>query len=169
MSFDCGIKLSSSNPALAASLAVITKPSRPLTAYHLYFQLEREHIIQTTKSKDDAVEQNVDDSRLFGLQLDDEMPLRYHNIRLDKNWFATGEEKRGSMDQKRKHRKTHGKIAFLDLSKTVASRWATLEETDPETKYYCARVAKRELNVYKERLKVRIVHFVSNYIIRLTT
>lgn len=83
------------------------------------------------------------------------MPVRYHNIHLSQNWFATGKEKRGSADQKHKHRKTHGKIAFLDLSKTIASRWATLEETDPETKFYCARIAKRELGVYKERVKVR--------------
>ena len=149
-------KICSDSPAPAASPATISKPTRPLTAYHLFFQLEREHIIQTTKSSDDDAVANVNDNRQFGLQLDNEMPLRYHKIRVSQNWFATGKEKRGSADHKRKHRKTHGKIAFLDLSKTIASRWATLEQTDPETKDYCNRVAKRELSAYKERVKVCI-------------
>jgi len=147
------IKLSSGSPEPSMSAADITKPTRPLTAYHLYFQLEREHIIQTTKSDDGTCDEIALDNRPLGIELDDSMPARYHALHLSQNWFATGKEKRGSADQKRKHRKTHGKIAFLDLSKTIASRWATLEETDPETKLYCDRIAKRELGVYKEKVK----------------
>jgi hypothetical protein len=124
---------------------------------HLYFQLEREHIIQTTKSDGGTCDEMVHDNRPLGIELDDNMPSRYHNIHLFHNWFATGKEKRGSTDQKRKHHKTHGKIAFLDLSKTIASRWATLEETDPETKIYCDMIAKRELGIYKEKVKVCMI------------
>ncbi|KAL3789359.1 hypothetical protein HJC23_006513 [Cyclotella cryptica] len=129
----------------------LDKPIRPLTAYHLYFQLEREFIIQSTVSDDYNIEKV--DIRPIGLEIDPEMPLRYHYIHLSPDWYASGKEKRGSSDQKRKHRKTHGKIAFLDLSRLVASRWATLEETDPETKFYCAKVAKRELDSYKLQVK----------------
>jgi hypothetical protein len=131
----------------------VKKPTRPLTAYHIYFQLERELIIQTTKAPDDDNIEIEEDKRPVGLQLDSDMPPRYHNVHLSEDWFASG-KKNGPTDQKRKHRKTHGKIAFLDLSKTIASRWATLEETDPVTKEYCTRIAKRELGAYKQRVKV---------------
>lgn len=133
----------------------VKKPTRPLTAYHIYFQLERELIIQTTKAPDDDNIEIEEDKRPVGLQLDSDMPPRYHDVHLSEDWFASG-KKNGPTDQKRKHRKTHGKIAFLDLSKTIASRWATLEETDPVTKEYCTRIAKRELGAYKQRVKVSI-------------
>ena len=42
----------------------VIKPTRPLTSYHLYFQLEREHLIQTTKSTD------VDDDEVVTRFLD---------------------------------------------------------------------------------------------------
>ncbi|KAL7478145.1 hypothetical protein ACHAW6_003917 [Cyclotella cf. meneghiniana] len=133
------------------SKPTLHKPIRPLTAYHLYFQLERELIIQSTKSDDIDMEKL--DTRPFGIEIDPEMPLRYHCIHLSPDWYASGKDKRGSPDQKRKHRKTHGKIAFLDLSRLVASRWATLDETDSETKFYCAKIARRELGAYKLELK----------------
>jgi hypothetical protein len=119
----------------------------------MFLQLERELIIQTTKSDDeDDISVEKVDTRPVGLKLDPDMPLRYHHIHLSPTWYASGKEKRSSSD-KRKHRKTHGKIAFLDLSKLVASRWATLEEKDAETKDYCTRVAKRELDAYKVKVK----------------
>lgn len=144
------IKISGDGIEPAKSQCDISKPTRPLTAYHVYFQLEREFIIQGSQCTDNDNNEIVKDTRPVGIELDPEMPLRYHNIHICRTWYTTGKEKR----LKRKHRKTHGKIAFLDLSKTIAARWATLEETDPETKNYCNKIAKRELEVYKEKVKV---------------
>lgn len=146
-------KLSGGGSDTTKSESDVSKPTRPLTAYHVYFQLEREFILQETQSTENVNIETVKDIRPVGIELDPEMPLRYHNVHLCNEWYTTGKEKR----LKRKHRKTHGKIAFLDLSKTIASRWATLEETDPETKNYCNRIAKRELDAYKEKVKVCVI------------
>lgn len=111
----------------------------------------------------------VHDNRPLGIELDDNMPSNYHNIHLFHNWFATGKEKRGLTDQKCKHRKTHWKIAFLDLSKTIASRWATLEETDPETKIYCDMIANVSLAFTRKRSRYVWSCHLIEYLIDMST
>jgi hypothetical protein len=118
------------------------KPMRPLTAYHIFFQIEREYIIQTTSGADD------DASIHSNKSYQPNVPLRYSNIKLSNNWFA-GPGKRA----KRKHRKSHGKIGFLELSRVVSQRWANLGEIDPETKAFVTGIAKRELDQYKREMK----------------
>jgi len=77
-----------------------------------------------------------------------DVPRRYRATKLSPDWFA-GPGKR----QKRKHRKSHGKIGFLELSRVISSRWATLDSTDPETKRYVTKIATRELDEYKEEMQ----------------
>lgn len=178
----------------AAAVAKPTKPTRPLTAYHLFFQLEREfmlplassgidfiyywwhsscvelfishtkniasgeYILQTTQDKDDTARSNIPkEDRPIGKQLDKNMPFRYRYIHLSPYWYASGSGKRindGKTKAKRKHRKTHGKISFLDLSRCIASRWAQLEEKDNMTKMYVSEIAARQLKIYKAEMKL---------------
>eukprot|EP00574_Skeletonema_japonicum_P005590 CAMPEP_0201727988 /NCGR_PEP_ID=MMETSP0593-20130828/14418_1 /ASSEMBLY_ACC=CAM_ASM_000672 /TAXON_ID=267983 /ORGANISM="Skeletonema japonicum, Strain CCMP2506" /LENGTH=138 /DNA_ID=CAMNT_0048219961 /DNA_START=109 /DNA_END=521 /DNA_ORIENTATION=- len=81
------------------------KPMRPLTAYHIYFQIEREFIIQTLSGED------ADKSIFEGKNCLNDVPKRYINTKLSPDWYL-GPGKRA----KRKHRKQHGKIGFLELS-----------------------------------------------------
>lgn len=111
---------------------------RPLTAYHIFFQIEREYIIQTMAGPDAT--KSIHDNKSY---LHD-VPRRYRSIKLLPDWSA-GPGKR----RKRKHRKSHGKIGFLELSRVISRRWATLESNDPETKRFVAQIAARELDVYK--------------------
>jgi len=113
---------------------------RPLAAYHIFFQIEREYIIQTS-SPDHIV---TDPSKTYQAGV----PSRYSSIKLSPDWYA-GPGKR----QKRKHRKTHGMIGFLELSRVISQRWATLETVDPETKEYVTQVAAREMVEFKKGLK----------------
>mmetsp|Transcript_11209 Transcript_11209/g.23902 ORF Transcript_11209/g.23902 Transcript_11209/m.23902 type:complete len:361 (-) Transcript_11209:168-1250(-) len=126
---------SSSSSSLTTN---IPKPMRPLTAYHIFFQIEREYIIQTTAGPvaDKSIHANKSYLR--------DVPRRYRRIKLLPDWFA-GPGKR----RKRKHRKSHGKIGFLELSRVISKRWATLDTTDPETKRYVTMIAARELDGYK--------------------
>jgi len=55
---------------------------------------------------------------------------------------------------KRKHRKSHGKISFLDLSKAISTRWKELEVVDNMTKVYVQKVAANLLDNYKKESKL---------------
>jgi len=78
----------------------------------------------------------------------DDVPQRYKNIRLLPDWYA-GPGKR----QKRKHRKQHGKIGFLELSRLVSTRWAELDQVDQETKSFVQKIAKSEIAEYYKEMK----------------
>ena len=114
------------------------KPMRPLTAYHIFFQIEREYIIQTTPGSD--ADKSIHNNKSY---LTD-VPRKYRKVKLLPDWYA-GPGKR----QKRKHRKSHGKIGFLELSRVISKRWAILDTSDPETKQYVHMIAARELDDYK--------------------
>mmetsp|Transcript_10073 Transcript_10073/g.16577 ORF Transcript_10073/g.16577 Transcript_10073/m.16577 type:complete len:493 (+) Transcript_10073:100-1578(+) len=118
------------------------KPMRPLTAYHIYFQIEREFIIQTLSGED------ADKSILEGKKCLDDVPDRYRATKLSPDWYF-GPGKRA----KRKHRKQHGKIGFLELSRVISTRWAKLEETDPDIKQFVSKLAKQELEVYQREVE----------------
>ncbi len=122
--------------------AVPQKPMRPLTSYHIFFQLERELIIQTMAGDD------ADESILANKVYLNDVPQRYRNIKLLPNWFA-GPGKR----QKRKHRKQHGQIGFLELSHRISSTWANLEDIDPEVKLYVQTVAQDQIEEYYREME----------------
>ena len=133
---------------------VLKKPKRPLTAYHIYFQIEREFIIQTVPSSED-----VDKSIHVGKKCLDDVPERYKAPKLSPDWYF-GAGKRA----KRKHRKQHGKIGFHELSRVISSRWASLEETNPDIKQFVSKLAnqvneeyKRELKEYRENLTKNMI------------
>ncbi|KAL7543611.1 hypothetical protein ACHAXR_013168 [Thalassiosira sp. AJA248-18] len=128
--------------SLASSNTLLKKPMRPLTAYHIFFQIEREYLIQTAAGPD--ADTTIHDNKSYI----DGVPRRYRCTKLLTDWYA-GPGKR----QKRKHRKSHGKIGFLELSRLISKRWATLNTTDPETKRYVAKIAARELDGYKVEME----------------
>lgn len=118
------------------------KPMRPLTSYHIFFQLERELIIQTMAGED------ADESILSNKVYLNDVPQRYRNIKLLPNWYA-GPGKR----QKRKHRKQHGQIGFLELSHLISSTWAKLEDIDPEVKLFVQKVAQDQIEEYYREME----------------
>jgi len=126
----------------AASHAIPQKPMRPLTAYHIFFQIERELIIQT--SEGEIANKSSLDNKVY---LDD-VPQRYKSIKLLPDWYA-GPGKR----KKRKHRKQHGKIGFLELSRVISARWAELDVVDPETKAFVQKIAQMEIDEYYRDMK----------------
>ena len=135
----------------AAEIAKKKKPMRPLTAYHIFFQLEREYIIQTTDVDNDAEKppppsttQDTNNNNSSTKYYHKNVPPKYRNILLSSDWYY-GPGKR----QKRKHRKSHGKIGFLELSKVISKQWSTLEQNDIETKLFVNDIAKQELDEYK--------------------
>lgn len=131
-----------STSSSSTAVADIKKPMRPLTAYHIFFQIEREYIIQTTAGPD--ADKSIHDNKCYLPNV----PRRYRCIKLLSDWFA-GPGKR----KKRKHRKSHGKVGFLELSQLISKRWKNLSTTDPETKHFVSKIAAGELAEYKVEMQ----------------
>ena len=117
----------------------MTKPLRPLTAYHTYLQIEREYIIQTMDGEE--ADKSMHDDKVYL----DYVPERYRQIKLSPEWYFGPGKRR----KKRKHRKQHGKIGFLELSRMISSRWAKLDETHPDIKRFVQKIADQELAEYR--------------------
>lgn len=130
------------------SSIVPPKPRRPLTEYHIFFQLERNYIVQdelggTSHSEDSPI------------ILDEDAPARpkkYRNTIMPKDWLVSGKK-----DTKmRKDRTKHGIISFIGLSKTVANSW---KSADTETRMYCKDLANERLALYKEEMDAYVERY----------
>ena len=97
----------------------VTKPKRPLTAYHIYLAIEKEFIIQSIPGEN--ADKSADDDKVYL----DYVPERYRQIKLSPDWYL-GPDKR----KRCKHRKQHGKIGHKELTLTISSRWAELGQTN---------------------------------------
>jgi len=128
---------------------VTTKPPRPYTEYTMFYQLEREFVLRKVLCSEEEQKKEKDDKNgevaLF--RNDPLMPERYRDLPLRADWYISGKSKKPS---KRKHRKSHGKIGFLELTRMIAARWAKVDE---ETKKYCKMMAAMELVKYKEDME----------------
>ena len=148
-SFDCEDNPVASFPASTATATTaspgnnLKKPARPMPAYHMFLQLEREFIIQTIDGED--ADKSIHDDKVYL----DYVPERYRQIKLSPDWYL-GPDKR----KRRKHRKQHGKIGHKELTLTISSRWAELGQTNPEVKRFVQNLAERELMEYRRQMEV---------------
>jgi len=90
-----------------ADATVRVKPRRPYTPYNLFYLLERELVVQGHEQSL-AKEKALEKARVSAMRKrpEDDIPIpsRYRNVVLLPMWYEP------NMKEKRKHRKTHGKV-----------------------------------------------------------
>ena len=123
------------------------KPARPYSEYNIFFQLEREYILQVElgfRPEYDLTEifDPVDTISYQGPPL----PSKYSHLIYLKDWHLPGKEKR----RKRRHRRSHGKIGFHELSLRIAASWKCV---DDETRIFCAQLGNLGMQQYKCEMK----------------
>ena len=125
----------------------------------VFFQLERETLLQSqedglsngayTVKKILDQERQVEPPEKVALR-----PFQYQHLILPSDWYVVGSKYTGKGDpnsyrRDRKHRKTHGVISFVELTKLVSRKWKV---ADSETKEYCRNLAQGELLRYRKEL-----------------
>jgi hypothetical protein len=125
----------------------IVKPSRPYTEYNLFFQLEREYILQIELGfKPDYEPSEIFDPSDSSHYQGPPLPARYSGLVYLYDWHLPGKERR----RKRRHRKTHGMIGFQELSLKIADAWKTV---DAETRTFCAELCDMGMTIYKRAIR----------------
>ena len=116
---------------------------RPYTSYNLFFQLEREYIIQTLHGFQPTIaSKDMFDPTNRSTYQGPPLPSRYANLVLPYDWHIPGKTRR----RKRSHRKTHGKIGFHELNELISKAWSAV---DTETRSYCTRLSDIDARKYK--------------------
>ena len=141
----------SSTAAIVSPDKIPSKPVRPMPAYHIFLQIEKEFIIQTMAGED--ADKSIHDDKVYLHYV----PERYRHIKLTPDWYHPAGKRR----QKRKHRKQHGKIGFKEITHLISSRWAKLSETNPEVMKFVQDLSKRELAQYRREMAAYEKYFAN--------
>jgi HMG-box domain len=112
-------------PPSAEEFSDSTKPLKALSAYNFFFRYERERLLSGNDSEDDFYSSNMQD------------------LLLNSHWYR-------DRSQKRRHRKSHGKIDFATLSRMVSQRWKRLPK---DGKNFFKEIARKDLQRYRKEQK----------------
>eukprot|EP00571_Detonula_confervacea_P014904 CAMPEP_0172306528 /NCGR_PEP_ID=MMETSP1058-20130122/7582_1 /TAXON_ID=83371 /ORGANISM="Detonula confervacea, Strain CCMP 353" /LENGTH=327 /DNA_ID=CAMNT_0013018447 /DNA_START=23 /DNA_END=1006 /DNA_ORIENTATION=- len=117
---------------------------RPYTSYNLFFQLERDYILQTLLGfKPTIASKDMFDPADTMNYQGPPLPSRYSDLILPYDWHLPGKTQR----RKRSHRKSHGKIGFHELNEKISKAWSV---ADHEIRHFCTVLSDSESIKYKK-------------------
>jgi hypothetical protein len=109
---------------------------KPFTPYNYFYRDERENIVHNFSKEDDPLPPPLSDFTI----------TKMHAL-LYEHWYID------PVKRKRSHRKSHGKVSFETLSKTIAQRWHSLPD---EGREFYRNVSFLDNAYYRqERLKIK--------------
>jgi hypothetical protein len=138
----------SSSPPQKKTTKPSNFPRRALSAYNIFFSMERERLLAELKSND-CINSNSNDG---GDHADS--PAKGVDTNTGDQESTNKAPPKASLPaillrplvksptERRKHRKTHGKISLADLANTIGRRWKALSE---EKRKYCRDLAKEDV------------------------
>eukprot|EP00977_Amphora_coffeiformis_P021307 scaffold9178_cov176-Amphora_coffeaeformis.AAC.3 len=118
-------KVATPNATPQANQEATNQPLRALSAYNFFFQAERDRIINGCTEKDE-----------------DRSDFKKRRL-LEAHWNR-------DRTKKRRHRKSHGRISFVELSKEISNRWKKLPDKKKE---FYREVAAMDFNRYQCELQ----------------
>mmetsp|Transcript_51105 Transcript_51105/g.153574 ORF Transcript_51105/g.153574 Transcript_51105/m.153574 type:complete len:243 (-) Transcript_51105:472-1200(-) len=104
-------KAASKAKAKATPKAHRDRPAQPLSAYNIFFRYERARLILISKT---------------GQSIENLSPVFITKATL-REFLKENPDRTPEQKRKRAHRKTHGAVSFIDLSRIVGANWKALD------------------------------------------
>ena len=136
----------------SSSTTATTKPKRPLSAYNLFYRFKRAKIVEASNSGndgEDAILQLV--MAVPGLEDYDSSTLS-STMSQDEVATLSRSEIRGALltnlspneTRKRTHRKTHGAMSFLEMTRAMVASWKSIDDTTRAVFEELAEIGRRQ-------------------------
>jgi len=125
-----------SHPQQLPSNAKKTKLKHPYTSYNVFFRLEHAYILQSTEGAvDEEILSSLDPHHSDPVEFP--RPAKYAHLVLPPYWYSSLHS--DAVEKKRRHRKRHGRLDMVTLSKTISESWKVADKGELD---YCIKLAQ---------------------------